>query len=179
VITVEFEEATDGLRRERSNVQREPNPGRVLRLRQYRVLIAVLSVMLAGHTVAAIETGPIVSPELSNKRAAAVKSSDPRLPADVPLRIIVRYFAEDAIARQRAIDLSRGLGEQGLNVADLVGSATRGGTNTVNYFYAEDQLGAAIAARGLGPDWKCVQRRIGANEPMPRAGTLELVITSQ
>lgn len=179
MITVEFEEATDGLRRERSNVQREPNPGRVLRLRQYWVLIAVLSAMLAGHTVAANETGPTVSPELSNKRAAAVKSSDPRLPADVPPRIVVRYFAKDAIARQRAIDLSRGLGEQGLNVADLVGSATRGGTNTVNYFYAEDQLGAVIAVRGLGPDWKCVQRRIGANEPMPRAGTLELVITSQ
>jgi hypothetical protein len=151
-----------------------------LRLRRYRVLLAVLFAPLSRNVIAAaIGTGPSALTELPSARAPAVNGSDPRLPADVPPRITIRYFPEDAIARQRAIDLSRGLVEQGLNVADLVGSAPRGGTNTVSYFYAEDQLGAAIAARGLGPDWKCVQRRIGANELMPRAGTLELVITSQ
>lgn len=104
---------------------------------------------------------------------------DSRLPSGAPARITIRYPVENAAARQRAADLARGLGEQGLDVADPVASPGRIASSTVSYFYAEDRPGAEIAARVLGPAWKLVQQRLPAREPFPPPGALELALAGQ
>lgn len=101
---------------------------------------------------------------------------DPRLPADIPAKITIRYYSNNIAARQRAIELSRGLSEQGLDVADVVATSERIAANAVSYFYAEDKPGAEIAARGLGSEWTLTQRRIAPREAMPRPGALELAV---
>ena len=102
--------------------------------------------------------------------------ADSRLPLSAPVRVTIRYPAENAAARQRANGLARGLGEQGLNVADPVASPGRVASNSVSYFYVEDRPGAEIAARVLGPAWKLVQQRLPMREPFPEPGTLELAV---
>lgn len=102
--------------------------------------------------------------------------ADPRLPVGAPARITIRYFAENAAARQRASDLARGLSEQGLDVTGPVSSPGRIASSTVGYFYVEDRLGAEIAVRALGPAWKLVQQRMPTREPFPRPGALELAV---
>ena len=107
---------------------------------------------------------------------APAPSADFRLPFGAPARITIRYFVEDAAARPRATALARGLGDQGLDVADPVASPGHIANSTVSYFYAEDRPGAEIAARVLGPAWKLVQQRLPTREPFPRPGALELAV---
>jgi hypothetical protein len=82
------------------------------------------------------------------------------------------------MARLRATQLLRGLSQQGLDVIDVIASPERIVDNTIGYFYVEDQPGAEIAARGLGPEWKSIQRGIAPREPVPRPGSLELAVGS-
>lgn len=135
------------------------------------VLILIWAVTGNGHPYA-----QDVGLERSAPAQASASSADSRLPLGAPARITIRYFAEDAAARQRATDLARGLGEQGLDVADLVASPGRVTSNAVSYVYAEDRPGAEIAARVLGPAWKVVQQRPSARESLPRPGALELAV---
>ena len=107
---------------------------------------------------------------------ASTPGADTRLPFGAPARITIRYPVGNAAARQRATDLARGLGEQGLDVADPAASPGRIASSTVSYFYAEDRPGAEIAARVLGPAWKPVQQRLPTREPLPRPGALELAV---
>jgi len=136
-------------------------------------------VLLSAFAVSAVA---VPQPQSNTSRdepgnpALIAVTADPRLPTDVPPRITIRYYAQDPTGRQRAVELSRGLSEQGLSVVDLVEAATLVTKNTVGYFYAEDQLGATIAARGLGPEWRTVQRRLAAREPLPRPGAIELTV---
>jgi len=139
----------------------------------------VLLSAFAVSAVAAPEPQSNASLDKPGNPAVIAETADPRLPTDVPPRITIRYFAQDPSGLQRAIELSRGLSEQGLRVVDLVEAATRVTNNTVGYFYAEDQLGATIATRGLGPEWKTVQRRLAAREPLPRPGAIELTVKGQ
>jgi len=137
---------------------------------------AMLLSALAANAMAAPASSSAPAAAGPESFAATVaERSESRLPSNVPPRITIRYPARDAVARQRAIDLARGLSNQGLGVTDLVESSTRVTVNTVSYFYVEDQLGATIAARGLGPDWRLVQRRI-TQRPIPRPGAMELAV---
>ncbi len=114
--------------------------------------------------------------DITSESPASASHADARLPLGAPVRITIRYPAENAAARQRASDLARGLGEQGLTVADPVASPGRIVSSSVSYFYAEDRPGAEIAARVLGPAWKLVQQRLPPREPAPGPGTLELAV---
>lgn len=117
-----------------------------------------------------------VTPDAPMSLDVLANRADPRLPVGAPARIVIRYFSENAAARARATDLAHGLGEQGLDVADLVASPERIANSTVSYFYLEDRPGAEIAARGLGPAWRSVQQRLPVREPFPRPGALELAV---
>ncbi len=108
---------------------------------------------------------------------AIADPTDFRLPNGASVRVTIRYASGNPAAHQRAIELERGLSEQGLEVSDFVASTEQATANAVSYFYAEDRLSAEIAAHGLGPEWRLVQRRIGRREPLPRPGALELTVT--
>ena len=131
-------------------------------------LFAVIAV--AGVAAGGFAQAQVAAPETPSSYA------DPRLPVGAPARITIRYFIENAAARQRASDLARGLSEQGLDVAGPVSSPARIASSTVGYFYAEDRLGAEIAVRALGPAWRLVQQRMPTREPFPRPGALELAV---
>ena len=140
--------------------------------RHLLTVLILACVVVAGARSYAQDITPA---RLAPARASA-SDADSRLPFGAPARITIRYFAEDAAARQRAVDLARGLGEQGLDVADPVASPGRIASSIVSYFYAEDRPGAEIAARVLGPTWKLVQQRPSTRESFPRPGALELAI---
>lgn len=133
------------------------------------VLIGTIAAYDASYAAGAALDAPISLDVLASH-------ADPRLPVGAPARIVIRYFLENAVARQRATDLAHGLSEQGLDVADLIASSERIASSTVSYFYLEDRPGAEIAARGLGPAWKSVQQRLPTREPFPRPGALELAV---
>lgn len=141
-------------------------------------VMATLTFSTATRAAAVAESADQSSPKPPGTVDAVTEPVDPRLPAGVPARISIRYPAGNAAARQRSIELSHGLSDQGLDVVDLAAVSERIVANTVAYFYAEDELAAKIAARGLGPEWKPVQRRIPSREAMPRPGALELAVAS-
>lgn len=136
------------------------------RTSNWLAIVAVASVIAASGYAQAQE------PALETASSYA----DPRLPVGAPSRIIIRFSAEDAAARQRASDLARGLSGQGLDVVGPIASPGRIASSTVGYFYAEDRPGAEIAVRVLGPAWKLVQQRMPTREPFPRPGALELAV---
>jgi len=130
--------------------------------------------MIGGAAPTQTANQPSSAPPFTTEDLA--RPDDPRLPVDVPARITIRYAADNAAARLRATQLLRGLSQQGLDVIDVLASPERIADNTVRYFYAEDQPDAEIAARGLGPEWRPIQRGIAPREPMPRPGSLELAV---
>ncbi len=140
--------------------------------------MATLTFSTATRATALIEGVGQSLPTLPSTVDVLEDPADPRLPIGVPARISIRYAAGNAVARQRSVELSRGLSEQGLDVVDLAAASERVAANTVGYFYAEDELAAKIAAHGLGPEWKPIQRRIAPREAMPRPGALELAVAS-
>ena len=153
------------------NAAKITSPECLLRVRQaLRLLAGILSIWAMGADIRAYAQNP------PSEHQTSTPSTDPRLPIGAPARITVRYPVENSAARQRAIDLVRGLGEQGLDGADPVASLGRIGNSTVSYFYVEDRPGAEIAVRVLGPAWKPVQQRLPTREPFPRPGTLELAV---
>ena len=138
-----------------------------------------LLAILAAVWVVAAETRSYAqdaAPDRFAPAQATTPYADARLPFGAPARITIRYPVENMAARQRATDLARGLSEQGLDVADPVASPGRIASSTVSYFYAEDRLGAEIAARARGPACTPAPPRPPPGAPLPRPGALELAV---
>ncbi len=102
------------------------------------------------------------------------------LPQDALPHVILQYARGSASARARATTLGLTLRARGLEVADTIAASAGIAASNVGFFYADDRRSAQRIASDLTPSGlpalRPIQRRVPANGPLPRPGTIEVGI---
>jgi hypothetical protein len=102
------------------------------------------------------------------------------LPDNAPIRVLVRYAPRSAAARQEAAGVVRLLRGGGLAASDPAPAARVAGKAGINYFFAEDRDGARRVEHDLGEGFGPSRlSRAGPGAPLPRPGTIEVLVPAR
>jgi hypothetical protein len=102
------------------------------------------------------------------------------LPDNVPIRVVVSYAPRSAAARQEAAGVVRLLRGGGLVASDPAPAARVAGKAGITYFFAEDRDGARRVEHDLGQGFGPSRlSRAGPGAPLPRPGTIEVLVPAR
>jgi hypothetical protein len=112
--------------------------------------------------------------------AARSENAPQLLPDNVPIRVLVSYAPRSAGARQEAAGVVRLLRGGGLAASDPAPAARVAGKPGITYFFAEDRDGARRVEHDLGEGFGPSRlSRAGPGAPLPRPGTIEVLVPAR
>lgn len=156
-------------------VVRQASEGKAAGVASDRSTVASTGARVADAQPPVTSTQPADQPKTASETGPTVpRSVSPILPNGVTARIVLRYARNSDEARARATALRLTLQAQGLDVGDPTGSPMGVVTNSVTYFYGEDQESANRIAGVL--DASRPIRGRPARGQLPRPGTIEVAI---
>ncbi len=118
----------------------------------------------------------VLTPPHSDETMAPPAAEISALSVAAPARLVLMFGRGDAAATARASSLAMVLTARGFAVELRPVRSVNGATASVRYFFAEDRDAADAVLAAAGLPGRTLQAALGAAEPMPRPGLIELVL---
>ena len=138
----------------------------------------VAAASLADDTLPTQPAVPATAPSPSATLQASAANAAP-LPSGSLVRVVLSYPMGNADAAQRSADLARRLRDDGVTIGAPVPVLPPITVSALLYYFAQDRDGAAEIGRKLdGRFGEPMLARLPPRAPLPRPGTIELVLTA-